>query len=83
MFIGRVLAMSTMGIGNQTPSYTMADRFESETDEVMALCPACKAFETVYFNDDKLIQNRKFTQFGSHIYHDCGSNIPCRLYMAT
>ena len=75
--------MSTMVIENQMPSYTMADRFESKTDEVMALCPACKAFETVYLNDDKLIQNRKFTQFGSHIYHDCGSNYPCRLYMTS
>jgi hypothetical protein len=75
--------MSTIGIENQTPSYTMADRFESKTDEVMALCPACKSFETVYLNNDKLIKNRKFTQFGSHIYHDCGSNIPCRLYMTS
>ena len=75
--------MSTPGIENQTTSYAMADRFESKTDEVMAFCPACKAFETVYFNNDKLIKNRKFTQFGNHIYHDCGSNIPCRLYMTT
>jgi hypothetical protein len=75
--------MSTIGIENQTPSYTMADRFEPKTDEVMALCPACKSFEMVYLNNDKLIKNRKFTQFGSHIYHDCGSNYPCRLYMTS
>ena len=75
--------MSTIGIENQTPSYTMADRFEPKTDEVMALCPACKSFEMVYLNNDKLIKNRKFTQFGSHIYHDCGSSNPCRLYMTT
>jgi len=75
--------MSTLGIENQIPSYTMADRFESKIDEVMAFCPVCKAFETVYLNNDKLIQNRKFTQFGSHIYHDCGSNYPCRLYMTS
>ena len=75
--------MSTIGIENQTPSYTMADRFEPKTDEVMALCPACKTFEMVYLNNDKLIKNRKFTQFGSHIYHDCGSNYPCRLYMTS
>jgi len=75
--------MSTLGIENQTPSYAMADRFESEVDEVMAFCPDCKAFETVYLNNGKLNQNRKFTQFGRHIYHDCGSNTPCRLYITT
>jgi hypothetical protein len=83
MLAGRLLAMSTIGIENQTPSFTMADRFESKTDEVMAFCPSCKAFETVYLNNNKLIKNRKFTQFGSHIYHDCGTNEPCRLYMTT
>ena len=60
-----------------------ADRFTTNSDEFMIFCPACKAFETVWFNDGKLNQNRKFTQFGSHIYHDCGSNAPCRLYMTT
>ena len=75
--------MSTTGIENQTPSYTMVDRFESTVDEVMVFCPACKAFETVCLNNGKLNQNRKFTQFGSHIYHDCGSSSPCRLYMTT
>lgn len=75
--------MSTSRIENQTPSYTMADMFEAEIDEVMAFCPACKAFETVYLNNGKLNQNRKFTQFGSHIYHDCGSSVPYRLYMTT
>jgi hypothetical protein len=60
--------MSSLGIENQIPSCTMADRFESKADEVMAFCPACKAFETVYLNNGKLNQNRKFTQFGSHIY---------------
>jgi hypothetical protein len=83
MLVGRLLAMSTTEIENQTPSYTMADKFELNNDEVMAFCPACKAFETVYINNGKLNQNRKFTQFGSHIYHDCGSNTPCRLYSTT
>ena len=75
--------MLTRGIENQIPSYTMPDRFQSKADEIMAICPTCKAFETVYFSNGKLNQNRKFTQFGSHVYHDCGSNAPCRLYMTT
>jgi hypothetical protein len=51
------------------------------SNEVMVFCPACKAFETVWFNNGALNQTRKFTQCGNHIYHDCGSNEPCRLYM--
>jgi hypothetical protein len=49
--------------------------------EVMVFCPACKAFETVWFTRGTLNSTRKFTQFGNHIYHDCGSNEPCRLYL--
>ena len=49
--------------------------------EVMVFCPACKAFETVWFTNHALNQTRKFTQFGEHVYHDCGSNKPCRLYV--
>jgi len=51
------------------------------SDEVMVFCPACKAFETVWFTDAALNQTRKFAQYGNHIYHDCGSKEPCRLYM--
>ncbi len=50
--------------------------------EVMVFCPACKAFQTIWFTKSVLNQTRKFTQYGDHIYHDCGSNEPCRLYMA-
>ena len=49
--------------------------------EVMVFCPLCKAFETIWFSNGTLNQTRKFTQFGNYIYHDCGSNEPCRLYM--
>ncbi len=49
--------------------------------EVMVFCPSCKAFETVWFTNGALNPTRKFTQYGNHIYHDCGSNGPCRLYM--
>ena len=49
--------------------------------EVMVFCPSCKAFETIWFTKGALNNTRKFTQYGNHIYHDCGSNEPCRLYM--
>jgi hypothetical protein len=71
--------MSTSVIGKRIQSRTIETESEKESDEIMIFCPACKAFETVWFNKGKLNQNRKFTQFGSHVYHDCGVNIPCRL----
>jgi hypothetical protein len=51
------------------------------SNEFMVFCPACKSFETIWFNNGVLNQTRKFTQYGNHIYHDCGSNEPCRLYI--
>ena len=48
--------------------------------EVMALCPVCKAFQTLWFTEGRLTPTRKFSQYGDHVYHDCGSNEPCRLY---
>jgi hypothetical protein len=59
---------------------TIEAESEKESDEIMTLCPACKTFEAVWFNKGQLIQNRKLTRFGSHIYHDCDANMPCRLY---
>jgi len=53
---------------------------EALSDEVMALCPLCKAFETVWFNRDRMVQTRKFTQHGDAVYHECGSGEPCSLY---
>ncbi len=50
--------------------------------EAMAFCPSCKAFQTVWLSGDKLMPTRKFFQEGNLIYHDCGSNLPCRLYIS-
>jgi hypothetical protein len=52
------------------------------TDEVLAFCPRCKAFQTVWFKQGKLVQTRKFNQLDNHIYHDCGASNPCRIYRA-
>jgi hypothetical protein len=75
--------MSIYVVGKQIQSHTIAGESDTESDGVMIFCPAFKALETVWINKGKLNQNRKFAQFGSHIYHDCGSNNPCRLYMTT
>jgi hypothetical protein len=48
--------------------------------EAMAFCPRCKALQTIWINGNKLMPTRKFTQERNEIYHDCGSNQPCRLY---
>lgn len=48
--------------------------------EAVAFCPQCKALQTIWISDDKLMPTRKFFQVGNHIYHDCGSSQPCRLY---
>ena len=50
------------------------------SEEALAFCPGCKAFQTVWISGNKLMPTRKFTQEGNEIYHDCGSSQPCRLY---
>ena len=48
--------------------------------DLTVFCPGCKSLETVWFEDGTLMSTRKFTQRGDLIYHDCGSDRPCRLY---
>ncbi len=48
--------------------------------EVVVFCPKCKALQTVQVSGSHLMTTRKFFQRGTYIYHDCGSNQPCRLY---
>jgi hypothetical protein len=51
----------------------------ASTDEILAFCPKCKTFETLCFVSDKLIRTQKFNQQDGHVYHNCGSELPCRL----
>lgn len=53
------------------------------TDELVALCPKCKTFETLWFTNDRLVKTRRFSQENSQVYHDCGANEPCRLFRAS
>ena len=48
-------------------------------DERVAYCPNCKTYETLWFQGDRLSQTQKFSQWDGKVYHDCGSNEPCRL----
>jgi hypothetical protein len=73
--------MSTSFVENRQVLNTTFAKDSRLPKEVMVFCPACKTFETVCFNRGVLNQTRKFTQYGNHIYHDCGSKEPCRLYM--
>jgi hypothetical protein len=51
----------------------------ASTDELIAFCPKCGTFETLWFKGDVLMQTLKFVQKDTGVYHDCGSNEPCRL----
>ena len=50
--------------------------------EATAYCPACTAFETVWFVNGHLMATQKFTELGHCLYHACGTSLPCRLYSA-
>ncbi len=52
----------------------------ASTSELVAFCPKCKAWETLWFTGDELIRTRKFNKENGRVYHDCGSEESCRLY---
>lgn len=53
----------------------------ASVDELVAFCPKCKTFETLWFRGDVLMQTRRFSQKDTRVYHDCGSNEPCHLLL--
>jgi hypothetical protein len=59
---------------------TREKRHVAEPVEVMAFCPGCKAFQTVWLNGNRLMSTRRFIQEGSRVYHNCGSEQACHLY---
>ncbi|MFP3975515.1 MAG: hypothetical protein ACOC6S_02415 [Chloroflexota bacterium] len=50
-----------------------------QVHEFIALCPKCKTMETLRFTGDRLVQTRKFSHQERGVFHDCGSEEPCRL----
>ena len=55
-------------------------KYVADPVEVMAFCPVCKAFQTVWLENNRLMSTRRFTQEGSQVYHNCGADQPCHLY---
>ena len=50
--------------------------------EVVAACPKCKTFETLWFNGYLLLPAARFRQGpDGRVYHDCQKDgLPCRLF---
>jgi hypothetical protein len=50
--------------------------------ELVASCPKCKTFETLYFEGEVMVPTKSFRQNGdSKVYHICpGPDVPCRLF---
>lgn len=67
-------------VKERQPSIIEEARPSLSSDEVVAFCPACKAFQTLWFTGTRMTPTRKFSQHGEQVYHDCGSKEPCRLY---
>jgi len=49
--------------------------------EVVASCAGCKTLETLWFIGDTLVPTQRFAQRDGRVYHDCGSDKPCRLFL--
>ncbi len=57
-----------------------AVHFQAPPSDVLAQCPKCKTVETLQFVGETLTPSRKFKQRDGLVYHDCGSEHPCRLH---
>ena len=60
----------------------ISDKLGPLSGEIVVSCPGCTAMQTLWFAEGRLTPTRKFTQSTDKVYHDCGSNRPCRLYRA-
>ena len=69
-----------MVLVKERPVVIERDNLNVTPEELMAYCPECKAYQTIWFNNGKLTPTRKFSQRNDEVYHDCGSVKPCRLY---
>jgi hypothetical protein len=54
--------------------------FKPAPNDVLAQCPKCKTVETLQFVGQTMSPARKFSQKDGRVYHDCGSDKPCRLH---
>jgi len=49
--------------------------------ELVAICPGCLTWETVWVMRGVMEQKSRFTQVDGKVYHDCKlTSRPCRLY---
>jgi hypothetical protein len=72
--------MTSLGVREQRPADILKDNPEDWSGEVVALCPHCKALQTLAVTGDAILPTRKYIQRGTQVYHDCGGGAPCRLF---
>jgi hypothetical protein len=49
--------------------------------ELVAQCPMCLCFETLFFRGNRLIMTKRFKQGSDQrVYHDCGTDRACKLF---
>ena len=71
----------TIVIGSQNKtSGTALWKVNAPSREVVVFCPRCKAMETLTYTNEGIVPTSKFSQKGVSVHHDCGSDVPCRLY---
>ena len=72
--------MTMIAVKEEKVASVREKKYATEPEEVMAFCPGCKAFQTVWLDGNRLMSTRRFTQEGRQVYHNCGAEQPCHLY---
>jgi hypothetical protein len=74
------------GVRSRWAAYSLLERsanpvrFAPKPRDIMVQCPKCKTVETLQFVDNTMTTCRKFFQRDGKVFHDCGSDLPCRLH---
>jgi hypothetical protein len=74
------MALTLVKQPESTISEPMAMDVSTGEHELVVFCPKCKTLETLWFTNGRLLPSIKFSQVNGELYHDCGSQEPCRLY---
>jgi len=57
-------------------------RGSNSRKESIVSCPGCFTIETLWFRGDTLETTKRFSEDSDgKVYHDCGSQLPCRLFL--
>ena len=67
-------------LGNRKHNHSRTINLAPVLDDIIVQCPKCHTLETLQFAGIIMTPSSKFVQKDGLVFHDCGSDSPCRLF---